>query len=394
MSRDLVVAGDVSSTVQRQLAELGHLLPAPLDPHALDAEARAALARNKRDRLRDNSLKAIVTTHRYWCAWYALRYGMEMPLPLSVPTVLQFLVDHAGRGDNGRLAPQLPAAMDAALVAGGFKARRRNPETRQWEPVPWGLSTLKLRTGALSMLHTLRGLPNPFTDPEVRAQLRALTKIARDAGQAPKGQKAATLDVVQAMVAACEADGSPQAVRDRALLWLGFSSGGRRRSEIAGALLSDLEPDGRDYYFLLRNSKTNQTGAPEVKPVFGLAAHALTQWLTLRGTWAGPLFCRLDAEGTPVRDAKRSALSDEMVRLIVLKWAERAGVDVRRLSAHSLRSGYLTQAGKDGIPILEAMSLSGHKTFQMVARYYRQGDLKKSKASWIAGEHPTSLEAE
>jgi len=279
-------------------------------------------------------------------------------------------------------------AMDAALVAGGFKARRRNPETGQWEPVPWGLSTLKLRTGAMSMLHTLRGLPNPFTDPEVRAQLRALTKIARDAGQAPKGQKAATLDVVQAMVAACEADGSPQAVRDRALLWLGFSSGGRRRSEIAGALLSDLEPDGRDYYFLLRNSKTNQTGEPEVKPVFGLAAHALTEWLTLRGRWAGPLFCRLDAAGSPIRDAKRSALSDEMVRLIVLKWAERSGVDVKRLSAHSLRSGYLTQAGKDGIPILEAMSLSGHKTFQMVARYYRQGDLKKSKAAWIAGDHP------
>ena len=39
-------------------------LPAPLDPHTLTLETRAWLARNKKDSLRDNTLKAIVVSHR------------------------------------------------------------------------------------------------------------------------------------------------------------------------------------------------------------------------------------------------------------------------------------------------------------------------------------------
>ena len=105
--------------------------------------------------------------------------------------------------------------------------------------------------------------------------------------------------------------------------------------------------DRRDYYASLRNSKTIQTDEPEVKPLFGLAAYALTQWLTLRGNWPGPLFYRLDATGSPIRDAHRSELSDEMVRLIELEWAERAGVDVKRLSGHSL-AVWVSDPGREG----------------------------------------------
>lgn len=376
----------VAANVARLRASVQHLLPAPLDPQALTLEARAWLARNKKDSLRPNTLKAIVVSHRYWAAWYGLRYAMEMTLPLSVPTVLQFLVDHAGRAESGQLAPQLPAAIDAALMADGCKAHRVNPETKAWEPVPWKLSTFKQRLATMSILHALRSLPNPFTDPEVRDQLRRITRIAHDAGQGPKGQEAATRDVMRALSDACTADGSPRAVRDRALLWFGFASGGRRRSEITSARYAQLRRDGAEYLFLMATSKTNKTGEPEVKPIFGLAAHHLTAWLELRGTWSGPLFCRLTRDGTPVR-GDAGAMSTEMVRLAIRHWAGRAGLS-QTLSAHSLRSGFLTQAGIDGVHPADAMNLSGHKTQLMLTRYYRVGELKKSKAARLAGEAP------
>lgn len=376
----------VPANVDRLRASVQHLLPAPLDPHTLTLETRAWLARNKKDSLRDNTLKAIVVSHRYWATWYALRYAMEMPRALSVPTVLQFIVDHAGRADGGRLAPQLPPAIDAALMAEGCKAHRVNKETGAWEPVPWTLSTFKQRVATMSILHRLKGLPNPFTDPEVRDQLRRITRIAHNAGQGPKGQEAATLDVMRALSAACAADGSPRAVRDQALLWFGFASGGRRRSEITSARRAQLRRDESDYLFEMATSKTNRTGEPELKPIFGLAAHYMTEWLALRGDWNGPLFCRLTRDGTPVR-GEAGAMSTEMVRLAIRYWAARAGLS-QALSAHSLRSGFLTQAGIDGVHPGDAMNLSGHKTQQMLTRYYRVGELKKSKAARLAGDHP------
>ncbi|MDB5953798.1 MAG: integrase [Ramlibacter sp.] len=55
-------------------------------------------------------------------AWFQIRYGGELQLPVHVATVAQFVVDHAesrpAAGDQ-----QLPPAHDARLVAAGIKAR-------------------------------------------------------------------------------------------------------------------------------------------------------------------------------------------------------------------------------------------------------------------------------
>jgi hypothetical protein len=34
---------------------------------------------------------------RYWAAWYAARYGDVLRMPVPVPVVIQFIVDHAAR---------------------------------------------------------------------------------------------------------------------------------------------------------------------------------------------------------------------------------------------------------------------------------------------------------
>ena len=90
---------------------------------------------------------------RYWCAWYAARYGHALSLPVPVPVVIQFIVDHAARrhedgapdeacqAAHGEPAPpsagprlkasalvsELPPEVDQALVKNGYKARLGPP---------------------------------------------------------------------------------------------------------------------------------------------------------------------------------------------------------------------------------------------------------------------------
>jgi hypothetical protein len=72
-----------------------------------------------------------------------------------------------------------------------------------------------------------------------------------------------TKEPLQAVLA--PANESPRGKRDRALLLFGWASGGRRRSEIAGATLEDLRKVGsRGYVYTLTYSKTR--GRPLIAP--------------------------------------------------------------------------------------------------------------------------------
>jgi hypothetical protein len=98
------------------------------------------------------------------------------------------------------------------------------------------------------------------------------------------------------MLATC--DESLEGLRDRALLCFGFASGGRRRSEIAGADLRDLRRIGEaGYIYRLEHSKTQQAGVTATstpdKPVLDRAALALEDWLEASGITEGAIFRRL-----------------------------------------------------------------------------------------------------
>jgi len=49
--------------------------------------------------------------------------------------------------------------------------------------------------------------------------------------------------------------------------------------------------------------------------------------------------------------------------------------------AHSLRSGFLTEAGKLGLHLRDAMQLSGHRDTKTALRYYRPGELTHNPAA-------------
>jgi len=78
--------------------------------------------------------------------------------------------------------------------------------------------------------------------PAIRTVLSRARRASVKRGERPTKKTAIVKSDLEAMLATC--DDSLQGIRDRALLCFGFSSGGRRRSEIAVADMRDLQRTG------------------------------------------------------------------------------------------------------------------------------------------------------
>ena len=61
-----------------------------------------------------------------------------------------------------------------------------------------------------------------------------------------------------------------------------------------------------------------------------------------------------------------------------------AGLDPREFSAHGLRSGYLTEASRQGVALPEAMQQSQHRSVQQAASYYNDAERTKGRAARLA----------
>jgi integrase len=189
---------------------------------------------------------------------------------------------------------------------------------------------------------------------------------------------------LEAMLATCT-DGLI-GLRDRALLLFAFSSGGRRRSEVVGAQLENLtKVDDQTYTYHLTHSKSDQTGSqynPDAdKPLVGPAAEALTTWLEAARIPSGAIFRRI--RGSKIA----GSLSGQAVWLIVKRRAALAGLD-GDYGAHSLRSGFVTEAGRQNVALGEAMSLTGHRSVQSFLRYFRPGTVQTTQAANLLRDLP------
>lgn len=331
-----------------------------LDPTALHAQTDAAVEAIYQQSESANTLRSYAAALRYWAAWFRLRYREPLAVPVPVPAVVQFIVDHVERLDgDGALLHDLPPAIEAVLVETGFKAKLGAPK----------LSTVTHRLAVLSKAHQLQELTNPLRAPEVQELLRRVRRTYATRGARAVPKPALTRSPLEAMLATC-ADGL-RGQRDRALLLFGWSSGGRRRSEITAATLEHLTRlDALTYVYRLHKSKTRQGGTEEdpnaSKPIVGAAAAALTAWLVAAGITAGPIFRRI--RGTTVGEP----LTPQAVRHIVKHRAALAGLDAG-FSAHSLRSGFMTEAGRQRIPLGDAMALSDHRSLATAMRYFQAG---------------------
>jgi integrase len=333
-----------------------------------------------------NTIKACKGDLRYFEAWHQARYDMRATYPVAVAKVMTFIAEHR-KGMPARVEKRLTnRTEDGHEIGPGapvFKAR-------------WGvhsMATVTRRVSSLSTFHHNQGLPNPCADPRVKALLGKSRKAAARAGEAPRQKRAA----VQATVAKLLAADKPVPrrprhpppppgeatidIRDRALISFAFFSGGRRRSEVAGATLDRLEkvPEGYNYY--LGVSKTDQDGTQgKPVPIYDEAARALDRWLeklAQAGIIEGRIFRGLDQRGNI-----RGNLTGKDVALIIKKRAALAGIDdPEEYGGHSLRRGYLTEGGRRGYALGELMRMSGHKSVPQAMRYYEAGELPRLQAA-------------
>lgn len=367
--------------------------PTPLqDSLSLSTEAEKAVQAFFHEGHSGNTARTYKTALRYWGAWHALRYGAPITGLVAPTTVIQFIVDHLEHRPNlpaPEISPYtpssrttqhlLPPAIDRLLVDRRYKAQLG----------PWSLATVETRLAALSWAHERyiadqpqRGLgpeANPLRDARVRQLISAARRAYARRGRDPRSPVAATRPVMEALLASCGDDLTGK--RDRALLLFGWASGGRRRSEITAATFENVRRDGEGFVYDLRHSKTNQIGRKDpghLKPIQGRAAEALHAWiedlLRFRIT-EGPLFRRI------LNDRIVEPLKPAAVRGIVKRRAALADQPLGRISAHSLRSGFVTEAGKQGLSLGETMAMTGHRSVQTVMGYYQSGELSSSRAA-------------
>lgn len=335
------------------------LVTASLQPTTLDPLAHDAIQDLLREGESQNTLRSYRGALRYWTAWYSLRYGSPIALPLPVTCVLQFVVDHAQRMTAKGLQSELPPVVDAALVASGYKGKLG----------PIAHTTLVHRIAVMSKAHQMRALPNPCQAPQVRELLVSTRKAYAKRGAQPQKKAALTKDILQALLQTCDTDSSLRSIRDKALLLFAWASGGRRRSEVVSADMQALRRIGPEaFVYTLTYSKTNQTGRdlPEnQKPVLGVAGQALAAWLEASGIREGLIFRRI-LKGEHLG----GAMSAAAVRDIVQRRCALAGIE-GDFSAHSLRSGFVTEAARQKVSLSDTMALTGHRSIPTVLGYFR-----------------------
>ena len=196
-------------------------------------------------------------------------------------------------------------------------------------------------------------------------------------GERPTKKTAITRTELEAMLSTC--DGSLEGLRDRALLCFGFASGGRRRSEIAAADMRDLRKVGEGgYIYRLEHSKTQQAGVkadstPD-KPILGRSAEALSAWLEATRIDEGAIFRRI------WKNRLGPALLPGSVAAIVKRRARLAGLE-GDFGAHSLRSGFVTEAGKQGVPLPAVMAMTEHRSVASVVGYFQAGAAEDNPAA-------------
>jgi len=208
-----------------------------------------------------------------------------------------------------------------------------------------------------------------------------------------KSKRAVTRDIFDRLAATCRS-GRLADTRDLAILMVAFASGGRRRSEVARLRLEQLldeppvlanpaAPGSTPLPCLsLRLGRTKTASADDDGRVWlvGPPVAALKFWIERADIGKGPVFRAIDRWGA-IEDR---ALTPQSVNLILKRRCAAAGLDPREFSAHGLRSGYLTEAARQGVPLPEAMQQSQHRSVQQAASYYNEADRTRGRAARLA----------
>ncbi len=234
-------------------------------------------------------------------------------------------------------------------------------------------ATITRRLTSIAKVHAAAGEPNPATTQHI-VVAETLQGIRRTLGTAQPGKTPLlTADVVKVLA---HVPAGNMGKRDRALLLIGYT-GGLRRSELAASKLEDVEWVEQGAVLTLRRSKTDQEGQGR-KVAIPKGAHrstcpvtALKEWIAAAGVTEGPLFREIDRHG----NVGARALHRDSIGAILKRAVERAGFDPAEFAGHSLRSGFATQAARNGASAFDIMRQTGHRSIATVSRYVRDAQI-------------------
>lgn len=314
-----------------------------------------------------NTRRAYDRDLTYLAAWKQAALRQSLIWPESPETALRFLLDHSR--DLSCAAADDPGRQTAdTLIAAGL---RRDLAC----PAP---ATLDRRIASWRAFHRMQNLASPFETPLLR-QARAKGRVAAKTIPAPKSANPITRDILLRLLAVTGPGLRGQ--RDRAILLLGWASGGRRRAEIVSLDMPHL--DLSDFASLgllwlrLPGTKTTTTAKTPRLLLKGQAARAVVGWLQASEINSGPLFRRISRTG----HLGQHRLTPDAVALILRRLLAAAGLPPGFASPHGLRAGFLTQAARDGVPVQAAMRLSLHRSVAQAQRYYADVDLINNPAT-------------
>ena len=364
--------------------------PVPVTPlRPLSAELVALLreAETLGERAKaDNTLRAYRSDWVRFERWCAVR---RLPsLPANPQVVAAYLADASGR-------PSLARAKRSA-----------------WR---YSAATLERWTAAISWVHERAGHPGPGRHPEVR---EVLAGIRRSRATPPRRKAPVLLADLELLLAGFEVQTWPLAtggIRNRCLLLFGWA-GALRRSELVALNVSDVRLHREDgLHITLRRSKTDQEAAGRVVPIpFGrkpatCAPCAWVRWTALlaafdgndggpggrvgllralrsaTGTPDNAHACRGDrlpqlaGDDAPLFPAVRNngliganRITGEAVNQMIQRAALRAGLGDLDIGGHSLRSGFVTQAFRNGADAHAIMRQTRHTNAATLEVYARE----------------------
>jgi len=242
------------------------------------------------------------------------------------------------------------------------------------------LSTIKRRLVSIGVIHKMKG---HYLDTKHPVIVENLMGIKRRKGTVQKGKKPILINELRKILNIIDEQNSPdiKKLRDKSIILIGFS-GGFRRHEIISLDYEDLDFVYEGLKITVKRSKTDQFGEgtikalPYTKESPYCPVTTLERWLKISKINKGPIFRRF-SKGS---NLSNNRLTDQSVAIIIKNYLNKAGIDSKNYSGHSLRSGFATTAAESGVEERTIMAMTGHKSTEMVRRYIKEANLFKNNA--------------
>jgi integrase len=271
----------------------------------------------------------------------------------------------------------------------GPSGRLKKPTTK----LPLKLPTLLHRVWGIRFKHVENGYPFDSSCKEISEVLDGL----RRSNTAKEVRKTPLLlddirkisEQLQPIIANKETKPNEAriAIRDRALLLLGFVSA-MRRVEIAALSMQDIKfvEEGIEVHIMQSKTGERDLVIPYGSNPLTCPVRSLKAWLQEANITEGPIFRSVNRHG----HISKTSLTGYSIALIIqsnpyvklkIEESTKRGEDIPSFAGHSLRAGFVTTAIKEGVPEDLIMAQTGHKKRDTLDKYIRRTNKWKENAA-------------